>query len=146
MMNPRDNRRGPPAAERRSAPPGERPEGPPAELVPEVLSGKGERIVYWAQKLASMLEDLKRSQIRNFYGPLIRLRETTMDAPEEAISRLHLMRARLHYMANRERAAIPLRDVFERLIPALDNRQKLMALYDFAEALVSYHRERSQRD
>lgn len=120
--------------------------GPPvdAAFVEDVLSGDGERIVRRAEELAHGLGRLARAQIRNFYGPVIKLRESER-SPKEQISRLHLMRARLAYMVARPdgRAAGPLRSAFDALVRAV-TVETLPALYDFAEAVVAYHRNLSR--
>lgn len=122
---------------------GRNDDGPPFQLtteaVGEILSGNGEKIVHWAEKLAEKLKRLHRAQVRNFYNPLIRLRESAKP-DDEKISRLHLMRARLKYMVAREDKARPLQEAFEKLIPAVKNKENLSCLYDFAEAVVAYHR------
>jgi CRISPR type III-A-associated protein Csm2 len=109
-------------------------------FVDDVLSGDGEKIVRRAEELARQLERLARAQIRNFYGPVIKLRESER-SPKEQISRLHLMRARLAYMVARPdgRAAGPLRSAFDALVRAV-TEEELPFLYDFAEAVVAYHR------
>jgi CRISPR type III-A-associated protein Csm2 len=109
-------------------------------FIVDVLSGDGEKIVRRAEELAGEIKDLRRAQLRNFYGPVVALRESERSAKEQ-ISRLHLMRARLAYMVARPdgKAASPLQKKFDSLVRAV-TEEKLGALYDFAEAVVAYHR------
>lgn len=111
------------------------------EEIKKILSGDGPTIAASAERLAGELKDLKSAQIRNFYGPVTKIRESH-EAPEAKLNRLHLMRPRLAYMEARERNARPLRRDFERLIKeATAHDKSLDGLFDFAEAVVGYHKQ-----
>lgn len=109
------------------------------EEVQKILSGDGRTIAEKAADLAKQLQELRSAQIRNFYGPITKIRESHESAGSK-INRLHLMRPRLVYMAARERNALPLQHCFEKLIKAADEK-KLNGLFDFAEAVVGYHKQ-----
>jgi CRISPR type III-A-associated protein Csm2 len=105
-----------------------------------ILAGDGRVIEEQAERLARELDGLKRAQMRNFYGPLVRLRET-QQAPEVQLNQLQLMRHRLAYMAAREPAAGRLREAFTVLIErARPESAQVKAIFTFAEAVVAYHR------
>ena len=119
-------------------------DAPSETTVKAILAGNGVVIVEEARRVAQALvaNGLKNAQIRNFYGPLVRLRDSRV-SDEVKRNRLHLMRPRLAYMENRtDGAARPLAVVFERLIPAVTQPEHLEHLVEFAEAVVAYHSQK----
>lgn len=112
------------------------------QAIPKILAGEGKIIAEQAQELAKLLERVKRAQIRNFYGPMTKIRESG-GRPEEKLNRLHLMRPRLVYMKARESNAGPLQERFEKLIRNAEPRD-VEGIIAFAEAVVGYHREFSR--
>ena len=104
----------------------------------KILEGDGRTIADFGVKLADALRFLERAQIRNFYGPMIRLKESG-DSDEKKLNDLHLMRARLVYMKAREKKAEPLQEVFEKLI-RMAAAGDVAHIFQFAEAVVGYHR------
>jgi CRISPR type III-A-associated protein Csm2 len=117
---------------------------PPEATVRAILAGDGVAIVAEAQRVARALvgNDLKNAQIRSFYGPLVRLRDSR-DSDEVKRNQLHLMRPRLAYLESRTGGgAKPLWVVFERLIPAVTQPDHLEHLVEFAEAVVAYHSQK----
>lgn len=137
----------------RGGPQGPRPGGPgghggaaPAvisfrlsdEDVKGILGKDGKVIADAAKKLAESLQTLERAQIRNFYGPMTRIGESS--APDaDRLNELHLMRPRLVYMAAREKRAQPLQDAFDKLITSA-GPEGVKGICLFAEAVVGYHR------
>lgn len=121
-----------------------------------ILARNGSRMVEVASRLAEALSFLKAAQIRNFYGSLLKLeaRVNEMD-PATLATEFQLLRPKLRYMATRESAANPLQVVFDRLLeraarridprqPPEEARQIARCVFEFAEAVVAYHRERRQ--
>ena len=126
---------------RNYGPAGGLPRGLTDEEIAKILSGDGKTIAETAHRLADELVQLKSAQIRNFYGPLTKIRESH-EAAEAKLNRLHLMCPRLAYMEARERNAGPLRRDFESLIVKAEAQEKsLQGLFDFAEAVVGYHKQ-----
>jgi CRISPR type III-A-associated protein Csm2 len=114
----------------------------------EILKGNGAVIAREAERLANALnKDVKGSQIRNFYGPMIRLRDSS-PSPADALNGLFLMIPRLAYLEARSKRgnfnpARPLREDFEILIKKA-NQANLQHIFSFAEALVGYHKAFSE--
>jgi CRISPR type III-A-associated protein Csm2 len=114
-----------------------------------ILQGNAEVIVEKAQALAGELRrrDFPPTQLRNFYTPLVQLRESEDDPPEK-LRKLHLQRPRLAYMnARTSGKADPLQKNFDWLIREVakqkDQQQlkkQLDCLFEFAEAVVAYHK------
>lgn len=108
------------------------------EEVKGILASRGDVIANKAKELADALHDVERAQIRNFYGPMTRIRESSMEGNEK-LNELHLMRPRLVYMAARQRKAEPLKAAFETLITKATS-DNVAGIFLFAEAVVGYHR------
>jgi len=139
MPNPRDNVTRGPRDVSRPRPPASRPLTD--EEVANILAGNGKAIANAAAGLAEEIQDLKSAQIRNFYGPITKIRESN-EPPEAKLDRLHLMRPRLVYMKAREPKAGPIEREFSKLISKAEASDKaLRGLFDFAEALVAYHKQ-----
>lgn len=125
------------------------------DQVQKILDRDGGTIVKVARDLARDLKDLKSSQLRNFYGSLLKI-EAKYDSiePEELVTEFQLLRPKLHYMANRDSNARALKDCFdvvlkkacETIDKAPDKgavaKKVAKAVFDFAEAVVAYHKER----
>jgi CRISPR type III-A-associated protein Csm2 len=112
------------------------------ERLRPVLEGKAEAIVEQAEALAKEIEKLPATQLRNFYTPLIQLRESQDDLPTK-LHKLVLHRPRLAYMKAREGRAEPLQRAFDWLIREVGKQKdpkQLEHLFEFAEAIVAYHK------
>jgi CRISPR type III-A-associated protein Csm2 len=113
--------------------------------VEKILSGDGETMVRLAEELAREIGKFPRSQMRSFYGPVVRLRHDLQSSKEDNSqvirNRLHLVRARLAYTVEREtgKAAKPLKNAMDVLVGRPKNSQEMARLFDFIEALVAYH-------
>src|SRR5579885_378083 len=128
---------------------GERDDRPPLsrEEVQAILGNGVQEIDAAARKIAQQCSGLPRTQMRNFYGPIVRLRNELAADPNADLSRRHarelmMHRARLVYMAARNGAAGPLQKSFADLVgdAIRDNhaeREKVAAICDFAEAVVA---------
>jgi CRISPR type III-A-associated protein Csm2 len=138
---PRPDNRGqpPPRQDNRGQPPPERSRY--QQEVADVLSGDAGKIDAIAERLGRSLADRKLtpSQLRNFYGPLVRVRAMqTGDEPRIAALRMH--RSRLAYLVKRaDGKADELWDVFGELLKSADGQQ-VDSVCNFAEAVVAYHR------
>lgn len=148
-MNDRNRRSAP---SHRSRPPGSEDDNRPAlaaEEVQAILNQDAQQLDATASKIAEQCKELPRTQMRNFYGPIVRLRNELAGEPTADLSRRHardltMHRARLVYMAARNVAARPLQKSFAELVGEAirDNRaekEKVRAICDFAEAVVAYH-------
>lgn len=114
-----------------------------------VLQGNEDVIVREAESLARAIKDLPPTQLRNFYTPLIQLRESQDDLPAK-LHKLVLHRPRLAYMKARKREAGPLQETFNWLIievARLKDPKQLEHLFEFAEAVVAYHKaQKTERE
>ncbi|HLH50970.1 MAG TPA: type III-A CRISPR-associated protein Csm2 [Roseiarcus sp.] len=121
-----------------------------SEEVQAILSGDANKLNDAAQKIANGCGNLPPTQMRNFYGPIVRLRNELASEPNADLSIRHahdlmMHRVRLVYMAARNNAARPLQKSFAELVAAAisNNRrvekEKVQAICDFAEAVVAYH-------
>ncbi len=108
-----------------------------------------------ADQVARGVAYLKAAQLRNFYGSLLRIEARLMDInPAALATEFQLLRPKLQYMANRENAARPLETAFDALLEKAAEvivsqgpdqaRQTARCVFEFAEAVVAYHRERRQ--
>lgn len=103
----------------------------------KILAGDAEAIVRDARALAQAIQEVKPAQIRNFYGPIVRIAESAKRF-EDQRPELILLLPRLHYMSMRERKLEPLARNFEMLIERTTDQKHLRNLYRFAEAVVAY--------
>jgi CRISPR type III-A-associated protein Csm2 len=110
-----------------------------------------------ARKIAERCKDLPRAQMRNFYGPIVRLRNelasgrskdlgsgASKDLAVRHARELMMHKVRLVYMKARNNDAEALQQSFADLIEkAISNnraeRDKVEAICDFAEAVLAYH-------
>ncbi len=122
------------------------------EEADQILSRDGSVMVQKARSLAEALGSVKAAQIRNFYGSLLRIESKVESlSPAQIATELQLLRPKLAYMANRENKARPLRDYFDVLLNRAaskvqgsmtdDARRIATCVFEFAEAMVAYHRE-----
>ena len=112
------------------------------ERLRPILKGDEEAIVKQAESLAKEIERLPPTQLRNFYTPLIQLRESQGDLSGK-LHKLVLYRPRLAYMKAREGRAEPLQRDFDWLIREVAKQKdpkQLEFLFEFAEAVVAYHK------
>lgn len=112
------------------------------ERLRPILQGDEEAIVKQAESLAREIENLPPTQLRNFYTPLIQLRESQDDLASK-LHKLVLHRPRLAYMKARKGEAGPLQRDFDWLIREVareKNAKQLEHLFEFAEAVVAYHK------
>ena len=117
----------------------DRQESPRAEDVAAVLSGDATRIDEVAERLAKRLAErkLNRTQIRNFYGPIVIVRTK---GGEERKKALRMHRSRLAYLVARaDGKADELWTLFSELLKRAEGEQ-IDAVCDLAEAVVAYHR------
>jgi CRISPR type III-A-associated protein Csm2 len=116
--------------------------GPEEERLRPILEGEAEAIVKQAESLAREIEKLPPTQIRNFYTPLVQLRES-QDELSVKLHKLALHRPRLAYMKARKSEAGPLQRDFDWLIREVVKQKdpkQLEYLFEFAEAVVAYHK------
>jgi len=133
-----------------------RPAPPPisADEIQKILQRGAEEIDRNARDVAQRCADLSPTQIRNFYGPIVRLRSDvariqTPQVRAEHARALYMHSARLAYMAARDSRATSLHKCFEQMVrAAVKNNQAdngvVAAICDFAEALVAYHTQSSK--
>jgi CRISPR type III-A-associated protein Csm2 len=134
-----DNRGQPPRHDARSQPPPERSRY--QHEIAAVLSGDATKIDEIAERIGQSLANrrLSPSQIRNFYGPLIRVRAMQAGDKQRTAS-LRMHRSRLAYLVKRaDGKADELWDVFGELLKTADGDQ-IDSVCNFAEAVVAYHR------
>lgn len=122
---------------------------PPAVSIPleKILQNSAQDIDESARKIAEECRELPRSQMRNFFGPIVRLRsDLAKPSPDRAryARDLFMHSARVVYMAARDGKARPLENCFTPLVRAAVRNNTvqddaLRAICDFAEALVAYH-------
>jgi CRISPR type III-A-associated protein Csm2 len=113
----------------------------------KILQNSAQDIDESARKIAEECQGLSRTQMRNFFGPIVRLRsELAKPSPDRArhARDLFMHSARVTYMAARDGKAWPLESCFTPLIRAAVKNNSvpddtLRAICDFAEALVAYH-------
>jgi CRISPR type III-A-associated protein Csm2 len=123
----------------------------PRERVEAILNHSAEDIDSTGQQIARECRGLPRTQMRNFYGPIVRLRSDLASNPSreprpEYANALMMHRARLVYMAARpdgRHAEALARWFAELVITAVRNNRveagKVEAICDLAEAIVAYH-------
>jgi CRISPR/Cas system CSM-associated protein Csm2 small subunit len=128
-----------------------------AEKIKAILEHKPADIDQIAAEIAQNCRDnrgnlLPPTQMRNFYGPIVRLRSdiasisrSDWDTPRQDLAiPLSMHSTRLLYMAARDPKAAVLRDSFRPLIStAIQNNAitpaKVITICDFAEAVVAHH-------
>ena len=132
---------------------------PTSQEISDILKRNGEVMVSKAQELAKALLGLKTAQLRNFYGSLLLIEARYRGLPKETIAtELQLLCPKLHYMVNRPQGSVarPLQQCFDALLSeaakqirgAKDDesaRAIARAVFEFAEAVVAYHKEGGQR-
>jgi CRISPR type III-A-associated protein Csm2 len=126
------------------------------EEIQKILEHHPEDLDKSARNIAQQCQGLERTQIRNFYGPVVRLRSDLAGVASEPLQLRHardlfMHSARLAYMAARNGKAKPLENCFTQLVRAAvkNNRiedAKLRAICDFAEAVVAYHYSLSKQE
>ena len=107
-----------------------------------ILTGDYDRIDARAEKLAAEIRSLNRTQLRNFYGPLVKVR-VELDA-ERQRNALRMLRPRLAYMVARDRNAEGLWKWFAELLKRASRPNQIGSVCDFAEAVIAYHRRESR--
>jgi CRISPR type III-A-associated protein Csm2 len=138
--------------DRRSGPAGRPPqhfEQPRPVSIPleKILQNSAQDIDESARKIAEECKDLSNTQMRNFFGPIVRLRsDLAKPSPDRTrhARDLFMHCARVTYMAARDGKARPLERCFTPLVRAAVKNNSvqddaLRAICDFAEALVAYH-------
>jgi len=97
-----------------------------------VVAGDGEKTVRAAERLASLLKDVKHSQIRKFYVDLLR-------QPWDP-NRIPFLKPRLAYAASRQPNLKYLRAAFTWLLDrGAEDKEAFGRVKEFAEAVVAYH-------
>ncbi len=150
------NRQGPsspPAARTIDRRPAETVQNVDQQRVSRILERDAVEIDRTAHKIATACAGLVRTQMRNFYGPIVRLRAELGHHfdPKSFSNALMMHRARVHYLAARERGgnADSLRDWFSKIIDDAVKQltaEKVEAICDLAEAVVAYHYARKEQD
>lgn len=128
---------------------------PSLQVIAQILDRDGRVMVQEAERLARSLQGVKTAQLRNFYGSLLLL-EARLGRlqPAEIATELSLMRPRLSYMVNRSqgRRSESLQKVFDPLLKAAVERiagastreqaeRIARPVFEFAEAVIAYHKE-----
>jgi CRISPR type III-A-associated protein Csm2 len=119
----------------------------PVIAVDKILEGSPEDLDAGAHQIAQSCKGLSRSQMRNFFGPIVRLRAELANPsfdPRRCARNLYMHSARVTYMAARDDDAASLEHSFKSLVQkAVLNSAiesvKLRSICDFAEAIVAYH-------
>jgi len=128
---------------------------PTSQEISDILKRDGAVMVSKAQELAKALQGLKTAQLRNFYGSLLLIEARYRGLPKETIAtELLLLRPKLHYMVNRPQGSVArsLQQCFDALLSEAAKRIKeanddesaraiAHAVFEFAEAVVAYHKE-----
>lgn len=105
-----------------------------------ILECRGDMIADTAEKLAESIRDLSSSQIRNFYGTVVQIKSFSR-TPEAQLNELHILRPKLSYMKARDKNAQNLEHSFSSLIrSATADKRQLEGIFNFAEAVVAYHK------
>ena len=148
-MNDRNRHRSPSRQERPRGSENDNLSELTSEELQAILNQNAQEMDAAAHKIGEQCKGLPRTQMRNFYGPIVRLRNELASQPKADLSRRHardlmMHRARLVYMAARNQAAGPLQKSFAQLVGgAISNnrvdKEKVEAICDFAEAVVAYH-------
>lgn len=111
------------------------------EQIKAVLDNDAGKIDEFAERLGGDLHRVKfsSSQIRNFYGPLAKLRAERDDQVRRDALRVH--RSRVAYLVARSKGtAALLWDWFEKLLKKASSKSEIEGVLAFAEAIVAYHK------
>lgn len=147
-MNDRPRQGG---AERRGPRPGQEAErlALSQDEIQKILQRGAEDIDRNARQIAQRCAGLSRSQVRNFYGPIVRLRSDLTGPQTEQLHAdharaLYMHSARLAYMAARDGKAKDLYSCFDQIVRVAVKNNKVdypavATICDFAEAVVAYH-------
>lgn len=106
-----------------------------------ILEGNSRKLIECAEEMGKHLglekrkggEGMSTSQIRNIFDAVKR-----MDKYQPY--NLDLMRAKIAYVAGRNREVLDLQEVLDEAIKKVDNQDKFKHFKDFFEAIVAYHR------
>lgn len=125
----------------RDRPPPRREGGSKAQLSEQerkaILNGDAGVIDEVAERFGRELV-LHRTQLRNFYGPLVSLRALGEDKRRRELTK---HRSRVAYLVVRAgQDAMPLWHLFEGLLRTAASKEQIDAVCDLAEALVAYNR------
>lgn len=108
-----------------------------------VLRGDYEKIDARAEQIARSIRDLAPSQIRNFYGPIVKARSES--DPKRKRDALLMHRPRLAYLVARaDGKADELWKWFGELLRRANDAAQIRSVCDFAEAIVAYHKRESK--
>lgn len=129
--------------------------------IDDILSRKGDQMVKIAKRIADAISDMSTTQLRNFYNSLLKLESRMPLEKDKLAAELQLLRPKLAYMVNRDKEkekgskAENLRNAFDGLLDKAAQKIKSSSetdfaefainLFDFAEAVVAYHRGGKQK-
>lgn len=108
-----------------------------------VLRGDYEKIDTRAEIIGGLIRELTSSQVRNFYGPIVKARsESDLKRKRDA---LLMHRPRLAYLVARaDGKADELWKWFRELLRRANDAGQIRSVCDFAEAIVAYHKRASK--
>jgi CRISPR type III-A-associated protein Csm2 len=112
---------------------------PPEVKLDAVLGGDAAAIDELGEDLGRRLRELPPTQLRNFYGPIAKLR--SQSGADERKKRARAHRWRVAYLVARaDRKADPLWPVFGELLKRAETQEHIDSICDLAEAVVAYHK------